>query len=77
MLDPFTGSGTTGVVAHAWKRRFIGTEFSEDMAVSAAERIKIGMVRKDALAGTSSAIFPARNRRSPVAKAAAGDGPDA
>ncbi|MFG0325970.1 MAG: DNA-methyltransferase, partial [Phycisphaerales bacterium JB037] len=66
VLDPFTGSGTTGVVAHAWKRRFIGTEFSKDMAASAAERIKLGMVRMDALAGSSSAIFPARNRRAPA-----------
>jgi len=63
ILDPFTGSGTTGVVAHEWGRRFIGVEFSEEMAQSAAERIQAGMVRRDALAESSSAIFPARNRR--------------
>jgi len=60
VLDPFTGSGTTGVVAHAWGRRFIGTEYSEAMAVSATERIRSGMVRKNALSDLSSAIFPAR-----------------
>jgi len=65
VLDPFTGSGTTGVVAHAWDRRFVGIEYSPDMAASAASRIKSGMVRKGASQGQSSAIAPQRstNRR--------------
>ena len=45
VLDPFLGSGTTGVVAHALKRRFIGTEFSAANATSAMERIKKGPIR--------------------------------
>lgn len=46
VLDPFLGSGTTGVVAHALGRRFIGIEYSEDLADSAAERIQMGMVKR-------------------------------
>ncbi len=45
VLDPFTGSGTTGVVAVALGRRFIGFEISEKFAASARERIEAGAVR--------------------------------
>lgn len=62
VLDPFTGSGTTGVVAHAWDRRFIGIEYSPEMAASAAKRIKSGMIRKGAASGQSSAIAPQRRK---------------
>lgn len=45
VMDPFLGSGTTGVVAHALNRRFIGCEFSEANARSAFERMKQGPAR--------------------------------
>lgn len=60
VLDPFLGSGTTGVMAHALGRHFIGTEFSAENAGHAVERIKAGPVRLGAGIGTSSAIFEKR-----------------
>jgi len=60
VLDPFNGSGTTGVVALDWNRNFIGTEFSRDMAKSAAQRIKSGMIRKGASSGQSTALYAPR-----------------
>ena len=39
VLDPFSGSGTTGAVAHRLRRRFIGMERSSDYAAAARERI--------------------------------------
>ena len=64
VLDPFNGSGTTGTVARELGRRFIGTEFSEDLAKSAWERMtKIGCLRvkRGVLPRGSSAIFAPRN----------------
>ncbi len=60
VLDPFLGSGTTGVVAHALGRRFIGFEFSPANAKSAFTRIGEGMVRTGGVRGMSTAIFPKR-----------------
>ncbi|MBY0313522.1 MAG: site-specific DNA-methyltransferase [Phycisphaerales bacterium] len=61
VLDPFLGSGTTGVVAHALNRRFVGCEFSPVNAQHALDRIKEGPIRPMGKArGLSSAIFPER-----------------
>ena len=65
VIDPFLGSGTTGVIAHALGRRFVGCEYSKENARLAWERMKDGPIRLGALEGQSSAIFPARNRRQP------------
>jgi len=63
VLDPFFGSGTTGVIAHALKRRFIGTEYSAANAKSAFERLEKGPVRLGAASGQSTAIFRPRKAR--------------
>lgn len=63
VLDPFLGSGTTGVVAHAMGRNFIGCEFSPENARNALDRIERGPVREIGSAkGQSSAIFPHRRK---------------
>ena len=64
VLDPFLGSGTTGVIAHALGRRFIGTEFSKQNAKNAVERMKAGPVRElGAARGLSTAIFQGRGSK--------------
>ena len=60
VLDPFLGSGTTGVMAHALGRNFIGTEFSAENASHAVERIQVGPVRLGKGLGQSTAIFGKR-----------------
>jgi DNA modification methylase len=71
VLDPFLGSGTTGVIAHALGRRFIGTEFSPSNAKTACERIERGPVRTfDEARGVSTAIHA--QRVTPVAERGAG-----
>ena len=61
VIDPFLGSGTTGVVAHHLGRNFIGCEFSEENARHAHARIKLGPVRDFAsVRGASTAIFGKR-----------------
>ena len=42
VLDPFAGSGTTGVVAQRLGRRFIGIDINPDYCAMAAERIASG-----------------------------------
>jgi DNA modification methylase len=63
LLDPFLGSGTTGVVAYALRRRFVGVEYSRANANRAFERILTGPARPITMRGVSTAIFPARRRR--------------
>jgi len=62
VLDPFLGSGTTGVVARELGRNFIGTEFSAENAKRAYERVvEIGPIRDlHASKPESTAIFEAR-----------------
>jgi DNA modification methylase len=59
VVDPFVGSGTTAVMAHAMGRRFVGTEFSRANAKSAFERVKQGPVKREKDEG-GTAIFPPR-----------------
>jgi DNA modification methylase len=62
VLDPFLGSGTTGVMALAMGRRFIGTEFSRANANRAVERMKAGPVRPlGTQMGVSTAIAAKRS----------------
>lgn len=69
VLDPFLGSGTTGVVARALNRRFIGCEFSKANAKSAFERIEKGPARPlSTYEGVSTAIFSPRKRRASAKK---------
>ena len=74
VLDPFTGSGTTGVVAHALGRHFIGTEFSPENAARAFERIGLGPVRELGQGPQSTAIFERRRSKDGPTNRAA-DGP--
>lgn len=63
VLDPFLGSGTTGVVARAMGRRFVGIDYAAPNAAHAFERIMAGTVRSlDQLRGQSSAIHAPRGR---------------
>lgn len=71
VMDPFLGSGTTGVMAHALGRRFIGTEFSTVNAGNALARIQAGPVRTFD-GPTSSAIFEPRTVGAKSSKRMAG-----
>ena len=71
VLDPFLGSGTTGVVARALGREMIGLEYSAANAKSAFERIKAGPIRVgEGAINQSSAIFAPR-RLGPKSRAQA------
>ena len=45
ILDPFIGSGTTGLVALQMKRRFVGIELNPDYLKIAEERLNGEMIR--------------------------------
>jgi len=40
VLDPFNGAGTTTLVAHKLRRRYIGIDISEEYCKTAEERLK-------------------------------------
>lgn len=65
VIDPFLGSGTTGVIAQATNRRFIGIEFSPENAKSAAARIKAGPIRDPETPAEGNPIFERRRRLKP------------
>ena len=59
ILDPFCGSGTTGVACIRLGRRFIGLELSEKYAAVAQERMEAeskGLTLRDARAGQLSLL---------------------
>lgn len=60
VMDPFLGSGTTGVVARALGRRFIGTEYSKENAERSIERIERGPIDLGKARGVSTSIHKAR-----------------
>lgn len=66
VMDPFLGSGTTGVIAHALKRRFIGCEYSAENAKRAFERIESGPIRPPDVPPPSSGIHKARGASTKV-----------
>ncbi len=72
VMDPFLGSGTTGVVARALGRNFVGVEYSKANAQSACERIAAGPVRvgKVQTKGVSTAIFENRRKKAGVGREA-------
>lgn len=49
VLDPFMGSGTTGVVAKRFNRNFIGIESDDDYFLLAKERIYNGDIKRNIL----------------------------
>lgn len=64
VLDPFLGSGTTGVIARALGREFIGVEYSGANAARALERIvKLGPVRPPDEAPPPSGIHRVRRAK--------------
>ena len=47
VLDPFMGSGTTGVACRNLKRNFIGIELNEDYFNTAKKRIESHTVQSE------------------------------
>ena len=46
VLDPFVGSGTTGVVAKRFDRKFIGIEIDEKFCNLAIKRMSVSAIQK-------------------------------
>ena len=47
VLDPFCGSGTTGVVANRYGRDFIGIDFSEEYLQISKKRLEMEIYGKE------------------------------
>lgn len=47
IFDPFSGSGTTAKMAYKSKRKFVGTEISEDYFDISVERMEIHEIKED------------------------------
>jgi DNA modification methylase len=60
VMDPFSGSGTTSVVAARLKRRYLGIDLSEDYATNARQRIEETLAGRRK--GTKIAENPASKR---------------
>ncbi|MCU0688584.1 MAG: site-specific DNA-methyltransferase [Phycisphaerales bacterium] len=60
VVDPFTGSGTTAVVARALGRKFLGSEFSLDNATRCIARMEEGLTRPTGQPPQGSALVAPR-----------------
>ncbi len=58
VLDPFMGSGTTGVVALRLGRRFLGIELHPDYVAMAAERLELDGQAVSRLEDTDGSFYP-------------------
>ncbi len=62
VLDPFLGTGTTGVAAEMLRRRWIGIERDEGYVAASASRIRdyLAAEKRTATSGAPFELFPAR-----------------